>query len=279
MEDNECKFCNKKFSNKFNLKNHQNNAKYCLELRKQDNNNFRCLYCKKNLSSKWSLDNHLDNCVNRLNTEIELKDKEIIQYKNYIEKLENQNRQLLIEMKDLALKAIEKPTYGEYTENRSITNSNNKMIDNRVLNMIPMNLTQNQIEETIGSKYTESHFMKGQKGVAEFCLKNILTSPDKKLMLKCTDPARKVFIYVDDEGKIQKDINADKFIGLIEEPVKKASKQIYLNIQDRYENPDEEEGYVVDDDRLNYATQKLVEISNLKSDNGEFMRRIIPSIS
>jgi hypothetical protein len=95
-------------------------------------------------------------------------------------------------------------------------------------------------------------------------------------MLKCTDPARKVFIYLDEEGKIQKDIGADKFIDLIEEPVKKASKQIYLNIQDRYENPDDEEdGYEVDEDRLNYATQKLVEISNLKSDNGEFMKRII----
>jgi hypothetical protein len=291
----ECNFCKKTFTTRGNLTNHQKTAQYCLDIQNKSNDKWKCTYCSKILASKQNLDSHLAKCVSKnisnqqdieiknLKNELEimktihfnkLKEKEdqIKEKNDMIEKLQNQ-------IIDLFERAIDKPTYGEYTENKPITNSNNKMIDNRVLNMIPMNLTQNQIEETISNKYTENHFMKGQKGVAEFCLKNIIVTPEKKLMLKCTDPARKVFIYVDEEGKIHKDIGADKFIDMIEEPVKKASKQIYLNIQDRYENPDEEEGYEVCDDRFNYMTQKLVEISNLKRDNGEFMKRIIPSIS
>jgi hypothetical protein len=300
-----CEFCNQTFKTKGILKNHQQTAKYCLDIQNKTNDKWKCNFCNKVLTSKQTLEKHNENCVNKniffeKDNEIKNLKNEIILIKEYhknevllketfIKILEEDKNKILKEKDELisklqnqiielAERAIDKPTYGEYTENT--TNSNNKMIDNRVLNMIPLNLTQNQIEETVENKYTESHFMKGQKGVAEFCIKNIIVTPDKKLMLKCTDPSRKVFIYLDGEGKVIKDINAEQFIGMIEEPVKKASKRIFSNIQDRYENPEEEEeGYEVDEGRFNHALQKMVEISNLKTENGEFIRRIIPSIS
>jgi hypothetical protein len=291
----ECNFCKKNFTTKGNLTNHQKTAQYCLDIQNKTNDKWKCNFCNKVLASKQTLDFHLEKCLSKniftekdieiknLKNELEIiktltdsklkeKDDQLKEKNQMIQTLQNQ-------IKELAERAIDKPTYGEYIENSTNNNSNNKMIDNRVLNMIPMNLTPNQIEETIENKYTESHFMKGQKGVAEFCIKNIIVTPDKKLMLKCTDPARKVFIYLDGEGKIIKDINAEQFIGMIEEPVKKASKRIFSNIQDRYENPEEEDGYEVDEGRFNFAIQKMVEISNIKTENGEFIRRIIPSIS
>ena len=104
----ECEYCKKNFSNKFILKNHQLNAKYCLELRKKDNENFKCSYCKKNLASKWSLDNHLDNCVDKFKMLLEEKEIDIIHYKESILKLEIQNKELLLQIKEMAYTAIER---------------------------------------------------------------------------------------------------------------------------------------------------------------------------
>ena len=64
-----CQFCNKLFSSKSSLNNHQKTAKFCLKL--QDDNNkqlttFNCEYCCKLLTSKQNLNIHLLKCKNRL---------------------------------------------------------------------------------------------------------------------------------------------------------------------------------------------------------------------
>lgn len=288
METHECNFCNKKFSNKFTLKNHQLNAKYCLEIRKQDNNNFTCMYCKKNLSSKWSLDNHDDFCVDKYKILLQKKDDKINEQQNYINQIEKQNTELLNQIKDLARFAIEKPNYvtnNELSDNRTInnSNSNNKMIDNRVLNMVPMNLTQDSIHQALENKFTENHLMKGQKGLAEFCIEHILITPERKMLMKCTDPSRKTFVYIDEEGKIQKDINADRFTKMISEPVNNVTRKIFKDLQDRYfetlNNANNNDEDTNDEERLSYATDKVVEITSLKSNNNEFIKNLIPPLT
>ena len=258
----ECEYCKKSFSNKFTLKNHQLNAKYCLEIRKKDNENFKCSFCKKNLASKWSLDNHLDNCVDKFKILLEEKEKDILHCKENISKLENQNKELLQQIKDLASIAIDKPN--TINNNHNLTNnSNNKMIDNRTLNMIPLDLNQENLKRTLEEKFTENHLINGQKGVAQFFVDNILVSDDNKYMIKCTDPSRKMFIYLDSEGKVHKDMNAFKLTHIISDPVIDISHKLVNELPDKY--PD-------DMDRVDYAMNKFVEIVNIKTDNNEFIK-------
>jgi hypothetical protein len=203
----------------------------------------------------------------------------ISEYRNEIVNLQTQIKEIT---EKTIQKAIDKPTYDQ----RSTTNSNNKMIDNRTLNMIPMNLTQEYLLKTLEDKFTENHLMQGQKGLADFFVEYVLISQDGKYLMKCTDPSRKTFIYIDNEGRIQKDVNADKFTRMINGPVKKVSKKIYDDIYDRYSNnynPDEDidelDEKETDEDRINFATDRLVELTNLKTDNSEFVKRLVSPLT
>lgn len=72
---------------------------------------------------------------------------------------------------------------------------------------------------------------------------------------------------------------------MINGPVKKVSKKIYDGIYDRYTNnynTDDEveiEDKETDEDRINFATDKLVELTSLKSDNSEFVKRLVSPLT
>ena len=280
----ECEFCNKKFKSKGILKNHQNTAKYCLEIRKEINEQYKCEYCFKNLTSKFNLENHYDKCIEKkINLE---KDMHIQKMKNDFlfenEKLKNELllktslieeqkesiKELQKQIKELASLAIDKPNTINNNHNLN-NNSNNKMIDNRVLNMIPLDLSQENLKKTLEEKFTENHLINGQKGVAQFFVDHYLISEDQKYMFKCTDPSRKMFIYLDDEGKIHKDINALRFTKNISDPVIEVTHNMLNELPDKY--PD-------DNERMDYATVKFMEIANIKNDNNEFIKNLIPPL-
>ena len=61
-EEVKCEFCNKEFSNISNLKYHQKNAKFCLELQNQKQNNYKCEYCNKEFASEKCLKQHIYHC-------------------------------------------------------------------------------------------------------------------------------------------------------------------------------------------------------------------------
>ena len=70
-----CKYCNKDYSSKSNLKNHQKSAKYCLEIQKRTNidsdevdnvqTSFVCKYCEKDFSSNHRYQKHQDICLEK----------------------------------------------------------------------------------------------------------------------------------------------------------------------------------------------------------------------
>ena len=288
-----CEFCKQIFKNKYSLKTHQENAKYCLELRNAANDNFICEYCNKKLSSKQILENHYQKCtskkiniekdieiqkiINKYTSEIEIlkhfvssRDSIIDEQKETINNLQNQ-------IKELASLAIDKPSTINHNLNN---NSNNKMIDNRTLNMVPFNLTEDKIMKVMKDKFEEKHLMRGQEGLADFFVENILVTTDKKFLYRCTDASRNHFIYVDENGKIQKDINGHHLIQLINEPVRQRTREIYQECSDRYfdnavyddENNDGTD--TTEDDRLTFIGDKVVEITGLKNNNNKFLNRL-----
>ena len=88
---------------------------------------------------------------------------------------------------------------------------------------------------------------------------------------------------------MQKDVNAQRLTKMISDPVKKVTKKIYEDIQDRYfnnYNPDEdeeeekeEEAQEVDEEKLNFVTDRVIEITSLKKDNNEFVKNLIPPLT
>ena len=171
------------------------------------------------------------------------------------------------QIQELASLAIDKPnTINNHNLNN---NSNNKMIDNRVLNMIPLDLDQENLKKTLEEKFTENHLINGQKGVAQFFVDHYLVTEDKKYMIKCTDPSRKMFIYLDNEGKIHKDVNGFKFTKNISDPVIEVTHNMLNELPEKY--PD-------DNGRIDYATIKFMEIANIKHDNNEFIKNLFPPL-
>ena len=274
-----CEFCNKNFQNKGNLKTHQENAKYCINIRNNSansNTDNKCEFCDKILSSRSRLDSHKNKCRSKnlynkfIETQNDLKHKD-----EQLKKAEQQIKDLQNQIKELASLAIDKPNTINHNVNN---NSNNRVVDNRTLNMSPFNLTEEKIMHILKEKFEEKHLMRGQESLADFCVENILVTADKKFLYRCSDPSRNHFFYLDETGKIQKDINGHHLIQLINEPVRQRTRELYQECSDRYfdseNNEENEEQTDKDEDRLMYISNKVVEITSLKNNNSKFLNRL-----
>jgi len=67
-EMNKCEYCKSEFKTDFNLKKHQNTAKYCLLKQKEINDDYEeiyyvCEYCDKKFTSKYNLNSHNNSCM------------------------------------------------------------------------------------------------------------------------------------------------------------------------------------------------------------------------
>ena len=94
----ECQYCKNTFKTNSNLIMHQKRAKYCLNIRNQENNSkFICL-CSKTYTSKENLEYHQKKC----------KVDEIETLKHTINKIENTIKDLQYRIQYIAEKAIER---------------------------------------------------------------------------------------------------------------------------------------------------------------------------
>jgi len=283
-----CEFCSNTFSRKHHLENHSKICKHKfyneLQIKLEENQKLH----EKDVEKYKENITKLENYISKLEEQNQkLYEKDVEKYKenitnleDYISKLEEQNQNLQNQIKELATIAIEKPN--KTINNNS--NSNNKNIDNRTVNMVPFNLTQEKVLDIMKDKFQEKHLLRGQEGLADFFVENILITHEKKFLYKCADPSRNHFIFVDEEGKVQKDINAKHLTHIINEPVKQRTREIYQECADRYfdnidyddENNDGTD--TTEADKLNYIGDKVVEIASLKNNNTKFVKGLIPSL-
>ena len=89
-----CEYCEKEYSSKGILENHQKTAKFCLRLRnnKEEVKSLKCNYCEESFTKKHNLERHYDTCKIRpqkiLQEELKKKEKEILELKNIINQYE-----------------------------------------------------------------------------------------------------------------------------------------------------------------------------------------------
>ena len=86
-----CQYCNKEFSSKITLYQHQQKAKYCLQLQGSTNANYNCEHCNKSLSTNERLLTHLNACkIKRKKDEVSKENDLTYAYKNSIKDLQNE---------------------------------------------------------------------------------------------------------------------------------------------------------------------------------------------
>jgi hypothetical protein len=161
----------------------------------------------------------------------EIKDRYDIlekQHEKTITKLEQKIAQCDAFIQTLAREGSNKVTTTNNTVNNTIRNqlSSTYTVDN---------LEPKQLEDTMRQHYTESDFFGGQKRLAGFCVDRVIKTPDNKMMVCCTDMARKKFKILDVQGNLKEDIEARLLCKKLKVPVKMITKEIYDTVIERIE--------------------------------------------
>jgi len=260
-----CEFCNNMFINDNSLKNHQRITKYCLIKQKKQ---IICESCNNISFSQTDFENHQNNCIVFLKSKIEeLNDenKDIVYYQNETEfykkqlvEKDNQIKHLQEQIVSITKTAVSKPT---------TTNNNN--INNKILNMSVLNLDNENVKSIINDKYNLDVISEGQKGVAKFATNFLLKDSDGNLNYVCTDPSRKIFKYKNNDGDLEKDINAQRLTNILtDNGIFNTTTQI---TKDHWTNDDGS----IDDDKFSKLFSKTLEINSLKEDNTIFKNELI----
>ena len=216
FNESECKYCNKIFSNKHILKQHQKTAKYCLE--KQGNmSSFNCEYCNKILSTNDRLHTHYIICKEKQKVEISKDIKSVNEnLKQTVILLEEKlkDKDEYISKLEIRLQKFESVVINNSKKSNTINNNtiiiNNNPITNEVLR---------QCAETfsIDNAYNINGITKH--------LTNSLEDH-----ITCTDPSRNIFKYINEKDEEIVDHNLEILLPQYLTAVKDRNNFLYKEV-------------------------------------------------
>jgi hypothetical protein len=195
----ECDHCKNKFKTQSSLNYHKNNAKYCLQKRKQVNKDLVCQECQKSFSSKHWFNQHKNKCSMNIDKIKNSYDK-IYQENNQLKTINNmlesqiadqkyryeqQVKELQDKLENIAVKAVSRPTH---------TTSNKTQINNFIQQLQPV--TEEKLKESV-TNLTIDHIKKGPEGYAQYAL----DYPLKDKMI-CVDYSRRKVKFKDKDGNV-----------------------------------------------------------------------------
>ena len=271
----ECEFCNKIFSSKSSLNNHQKTTKYCLKLqgKLEEEGNFICDYCKKTFTVKTNLISHHGICKekefndNFKKREEELQ-KEFNKEKEELQKEINELKQKVAELNGRLFTLKDDHELIKEIAKQPKTTTNNTT--NNTLNITTCLDFNNidKIKNVIENDFDIDYAVRGQKGLAHFVNEKLLKDDNGKLIYICTDPSRQIFKYKDDKGEIRKDVEAKKLTNYI---VDGGIKIKTTNVS--------KEWYTNDDGNLDMTKFTIMldqqqSILKLKDDNNTFKKEL-----
>jgi len=273
-----CQFCNKIFSQKCNLNKHIKTTKKCLSNRTTEDkiiSNFNCEFCNKTFTQKVNLNVHLMSCndykINVLEKEYKNiifeheKKIEILEKKNedtksyYLIKIEDQKqshekqiqdlKETILRLeetnKELALKAIERPT--NVTNNKS---DNHSINNNTYNNLQPVNLSPDYIYQIFDQNLKLEDIYQGQRGLANIVANKLLKDESGKPIAFCNDKSRQIIKYKNEDNQIVKDSKAYNLISSIAPVAQKIALKRKQEFESIYYPEKKEEVHEEDDELL-----------------------------
>ena len=212
-----CEFCLSIFSYEKTLMNHKKMAKYCLTIQGREHHLNKCSGCSKTFSTNSWLQQHQQNCI-EYQVEYRIKDrlKLIEEEKRSLEsgnqvlereiiELKQQNDRLHNTIKELAEKAISKPTI-----------TNNHTVNNLHI------MSDEHIKEQV-KNLTIDHIKKGALGYSEY----FLEYPLKERVI-CTDYARRKIKYKNEQGEIISDPEMSNLSDLLFKSIKDRNRELTI---------------------------------------------------
>ena len=212
-----CEFCLSIFSYEKTLMNHKKMAKYCLTIQGREHHLIKCSGCSNTFSNNSWLQQHQQNCI-EYQVEYRIKDrlKLIEEEKRSLEsgnqvlereiiELKQQNDRLHNTIKELAEKAISKPTI-----------TNNHTVNNLHI------MSDEHIKEQV-KNLTIDHIKKGALGYSEY----FLEYPLKERVI-CTDYARRKIKYKNEQGEIISDPEMSNLSDLLFKSIKDRNRELTI---------------------------------------------------
>jgi predicted nucleic acid-binding Zn-ribbon protein len=228
-----CDYCNKHFNSKYSLNKHKKTAKFCINIRKNNNIDnteifsYDCEYCSKSFTSNESLNKHLLNCLEKIkktfsdeieqikktsSIEIEHLNKEIIKSKKIINEQENEIIELKMTIAELTGKnKVYEVDLMKIAMQPRTTNTNNNIYNN--LSVFDKDVLTERLNSTL-QNITAEQLYEGQKSVAKI-LAPCLDNGDGTKMISCSDKSRGTLVSKDKNGNINKDFNAKNLVDVI----------------------------------------------------------------
>jgi hypothetical protein len=275
-----CDFCKKSYSTRSSLNSHQRTTKACIKIQSEIQNDslkhtqFECEYCKTIFTLEYTLKRHIDICTHKkksdalqekiyikkikeelktLNDRCKKQECELESYKNQIKKYEKETSDLKAIIERLASQAIKK-------------------VVNKKCNLSTF-YTQEQIDNKIDSKFDDKYMIDGFRGIAQFVRDHISRDEEGRIIYSCTDKARQIFKYIDENNNEILDPKAEGLRKMI-----KPQLESKLNILQRFFTNESdsmkiyrENGFEINEDEYKttvYLLKKAVEMGvDLKSIN------------
>jgi len=202
MSDLTCEYCNYVFAQPQNLKRHYNR-------------------CKKR-SSKL-VDNQIEEMKKQHERELQIQRE---QYEREIQFLRDQ----LDEFKTQIFEIAKQPK--QNINNNTQTTHNNQRIMNITNQLIPMNLSKDDLKQLVTKYYTTDTFLGGPESIAQMTVDHILVDQETgKFRVVCTDTARGIFYFQDADNNLIRDIGMQKIQEKLIAPLNEATRLEYERLE------------------------------------------------
>ena len=201
---------------------------------------------------KEKYEKQLNDITKHYEYKLKKKDKKIekrnLQIKELQETRNLQIKEVQETLQQAVINAVSKPT---------------KTTNNNTISMPILYLGKDRIKEK-AEFFGVEHFNEGQKGVARWALKHLL-SEDEQILVKCTDPSRGSFTYINEYGNKERDVNASKITKKIYEPITEKTINLYSELNDA-DTPVEQQ---------QFRMERVDEIKKMKMDNSVFKSELV----
>jgi G3E family GTPase len=157
-------------------------------------------------------DQQIQNLTNQYEKQIEILKEQLDEFKTQIFEIAKQPKQI--------------------NNNTQTTTNNNQRIMNITNQLIPMNLSKDDLRHLVTKYYTTDTFLGGPESIAQMTVDHILIDQESgKFRVVCTDTARGIFYYQDADNNLIRDIGMQKIQEKLIAPLNEATRLEYERLE------------------------------------------------